>query len=711
MKTQLREETERIRQKNSAAATQAYQNMHSAVHGKTKIDGMNAILKFLNEKRRVDTELTLTEQRKYIEEQLCIKTRYVTLEDDWYKTLVIPMLAETVDGDWFAVIPHTDGTCVFVQNGKKIKITKRSARLFSENAICFYKSLPSEKITMHGLITFMLQCISKKDKITAIVASVFAIFAGMLLPWANNFIFSRVIPTGAAEEVLPAAALIFSAVSIGTILTLLQSLVLTNGMLRCGAYVQSGIFLRLLSLKPEFFKNMKSGALSRMVMEFTDITKIVSVRSVGACIRMFLSLLYLIQIYVYAPGLFGWILLVTIILGGMLLAEGILNARWLRDYSASLSKMSGFCYELFSGIEQVKLNGAEARMMKRWSERYLDVSIHEDKPFFLKYANVFYRLLKIFTTAVIFIGGAQLLASNYIAFSAAYGAYTAATIGVSAIIESFSAFRSSYTLIQPVLEAECEEYGGGKKQPEALTGDIFISDLYFRYNYDTPYILQGLSAHIKPGESVGIIGPSGCGKSTLLRLLLGFEEAEQGSIYIDGFDIRELDLKSYRQKIGTVLQNTGLISGDIYSNITITKPGASMKEVEDAIELAGLSEDIAALPMGVHTPVSQENCTLSGGQRQRVLIARALIAKPEILIFDEATSALDNITQAKITESVNLLSCTKIIVAHRLSTIESCDKILVIDKGVIVQEGTMEELKEKDGLFKQLLKRQITHSV
>ena len=230
--------------------------------------------------------------------------------------------------------------------------------------------------------------------------------------------------------------------------------------------------------------------------------------------------------------------------------------------------------------------------------------------------------------------------------------------------------------------------------------------MYFRYDKDTPYVLNGLSAHIRSGESVGIIGTSGCGKSTLIRLLLGFENANEGSIYIDGFDIRELDLKSYRKKIGAVLQNSGLISGDIYSNITITKLDATMDEVNEAIELAGLSDDIAALPMGVHTPVSQENCTLSGGQRQRLLIARAIISKPSILIFDEATSALDNITQTQITESVNKLKCTKIIVAHRLSTIEHCDRILVMDKGVIVQEGTFDELKSTDGLLKQFIRRQ-----
>ena len=289
-------------------------------------------------------------------------------------------------------------------------------------------------------------------------------------------------------------------------------------------------------------------------------------------------------------------------------------------------------------------------------------------PFF-EYAPVFYKLIHIFTTAVIFLLGTGMAASGYIAFSSAYGAYTAAGTGTAVIIQMIASFRSSYSLIRPVLEAEEEEYGSGKKIPQKIRGEITVSDLHFRYTQDSPYVLNGLSVHIREGESVGIIGTSGCGKSTLLRLLLGFEDPEKGSIYIDEFDIRELDMKACRRKIGTVLQDAGIISGDIYSNITITKPDADMEEVREAVEMAGLTETIASLPMGVHTPVSQENCTLSGGQRQRVLIARALIAKPSILIFDEATSALDNIAQAKITESINSLECTKIIVAHRLSTI------------------------------------------
>ena len=697
---------ESIREKNRQATAQAWKNMNAALNDRDEYEGINAVLKFFNEKGRVGSGITMAEQLKIIEDQFFIRTRYVELDEDWYRTAAVPMLVKTKDDRWLAVIPVTDGTCFCMDRGAKVKVTRKKAAEFTDSAICFYRGMKNGRLSLKELISFLFRCSSKRDRITVLAASVLATLAGMLLPWVNSFIFSDIIPAGEKSGIAAAAALLFAAVLTAAVLGLLQSLVLTNTVLRCGVYVQSAIFSRLLTLKTDFFKSRRSGELSRMVTEFSDISQILSVRSISACISLVLSFFYLIQIYIYAPRLFVWILLSTALLGAVMTAEGILHAGWMRRYSQSLSKMSGFCYEMLAGMEHIKLNGAEARIMRRWSERYLDASRNEDKPFFLKYAQVFYKLVSIFTTAVIFLSGAGMAASDYIAFSAAYGAYTAAGAGATVIIQTIASLKASYSLISPVLEAECEEYGSEKKTPERLRGEITVSDLYFRYADGAPYVLQGLSVHIREGESVGVIGTSGCGKSTLIRLLLGFEEAEKGSVYIDEFDIRELDMRSCRRKIGTVLQDAGIISGDIYSNITITKPDANREEVREAIDMAGLTETIESLPMGVHTPISQENCTLSGGQRQRVLIARALITKPSILIFDEATSALDNITQAKISESVNRLKCTKIIVAHRLSTIQQCDRILVMDKGGIVQEGTFEELKNADGLLKQLLVRQ-----
>lgn len=702
----VRTEAEQIRQRNYEATAHAYKNIYAALDDERYHDGINAVLKFMHEKQRVDPELPLSEQLQYIEERLQIKMRYAELEAGWWETAVVPMLVKTLDGHWKVVIPNTDGTCFWIEDGKKHRVTAKAAQQFTNSAMCFYKGMKSGKVTAGELLLFMARSSSSMDKVSVATISVLTILIGMLLPWINSFIFAYVIPTGEQSEVWAMTALILSAAAIGAVLKLMQSLILTNFMLRTSVYLQSGIFSRLLTLPTGFFKEIRSGELSRMIMEFSDISKIVSARSIGACISMLLSFAYLIQVRLYAPDLFGWVILISAVYIGLLIWEGVQNTRWQRGYSKSLSRMSGFCYELFSGMEQVKLNGAEARIMRRWSRHYLDASRDEEKPFLLKYSDAVCKLLGILASACIYLFGANMQASDYIAFSAAYGAYIAALLGAGEIIRSVSMFRASYSQVKPMLDTECEE-SAGKQAPESFAGEITISNLRFRYDRDAPYVIDDLSLHIGPGESLGVIGTSGCGKSTLLRLLLGFEQAEEGSIYIDGYDLRELDLQHYRRQVGTVLQNAGLFTGDIYSNITITKPDAAMGEVRSAVELAGLSDDIAALPMGLHTPISQENCTLSGGQQQRILIARALLHKPSILIFDEATSALDNITQARITAGLNRLHCTKIIVAHRLSTIEDCDRILIMDKGRIAEDGTFEQLMNRDSILKNLMNKQM----
>lgn len=418
-----RTEAERIRQKNYEAAAHAYKNIYAALDDRQDHDGINAVLKFLNEKRRVDPELPLSEQLQYIEEAFQIKMRYAELEADWWKTTVVPMLVKTRDDRWHVVIPNMDGTCVWIKDGNKRRVTAKAAQQFTSSAMCFYKGMKSGKVTARELLLFMTAAVSSKDKIAVAAISVLTVLTGMLLPWANSFIFSYVIPAGERSEVGAVTALVFSASAIGAILKLMQSLILNNSMLRASVYLQSWIFSRLLALPTGFFKEIKSGELSRMIMEFSDVSKIVSARSVSACIGMLLSLAYLIQIRLYAENLFGWVILISVLYVGLLIWEGIQNAHWQREYSKSLSRMSGFCYELFSGMEQVKLNGAEARIMRRWSRCYLDASRNADKPLFLKYCGAVFKLLGILASCCIYLSGANMQASNYIAFAAAYGAY------------------------------------------------------------------------------------------------------------------------------------------------------------------------------------------------------------------------------------------------------------------------------------------------
>ena len=281
------------------------------------------------------------------------------------------------------------------------------------------------------------------------------------------------------------------------------------------------------------------------------------------------------------------------------------------------------------------------------------------------------------------------------------GAFTALT-GVAL---NLAQIKPILDMAEPILEAEPES-SERKAMVSRLSGGIELVNVRFRYNETMPYVVDGMSLKIKAGEYLAIVGASGCGKSTLLRLLMGFETPEKGAIYYDGRDMRNLDLRSLRRKIGSVTQDGTLFPGDIYSNIVISAPHLTLDEAWEAAELAGMAETIRAMPMGMHTIVSEGQGGISGGQKQRLMIARAVAPRPKILMFDEATSALDNVTQKQVSDALAGLKCTRIVVAHRLSTIRHCDRILVLDKGRIVEDGTYDELISRDGFFADLVSRQ-----
>jgi ABC-type bacteriocin/lantibiotic exporter with double-glycine peptidase domain len=298
--------------------------------------------------------------------------------------------------------------------------------------------------------------------------------------------------------------------------------------------------------------------------------------------------------------------------------------------------------------------------------------------------------------------------ASFMAFSAAYGALALACSNFQTAGPAISNIRSAFARLSPIMETAPEIHAsGGKVEVTHLSGNIEINNVSFRYNEDAPLILNNISLKIKRGQYVAIVGKTGCGKSTLLRLLLGFEKPLLGSIYYDGKDLGKIDLKSLRGKVGVDMQNGKLFPGTIYENIAITKPGLTLDEAWEAAEIAGIADDIRAMPMTMWTFVAEAGGGISGGQRQRVLIARAIAAKPRILFLDEATSALDNVTQRHVAESLGRLASTRVVIAHRLSTIKNCDRIIVLDGGKIAEDGTYDELYAKGGIFKQLVERQI----
>ena len=373
------------------------------------------------------------------------------------------------------------------------------------------------------------------------------------------------------------------------------------------------------------------------------------------------------------------------------------------------AKERGINYGVLSGIQKIKLSGSEKRAYARWAKAYSkSAKLSYNPPMFLKINPIISMSIQLIGNIVLyyFAVESQVSVADYYAFNAAYAMISGAFTSLSGIALQLATIKPTLNMVKPILETE-PEINEDKKIVDKLNGNIKIDKISFRYNEKSPYIFENFSLDVKAGQYVAIVGKTGCGKSTLMRLILGFEKPNKGSVYFDGKDIETLDKKSLRSHIGSVMQNAKLMQGDIFSNIVLVAPQLKLKDAWEAAEIAGIADDIKEMPMGMNSFVLEGQGGISGGQKQRILIARAVAPKPKILIFDEATSALDNITQKKVSQALDKLKCTRLVIAHRLSTIKQCDRIVVIDEGKIVEDGTYNELIAKKGLFADLVKRQM----
>ncbi|MBQ7583998.1 MAG: ATP-binding cassette domain-containing protein, partial [Lachnospiraceae bacterium] len=399
------------------------------------------------------------------------------------------------------------------------------------------------------------------------------------------------------------------------------------------------------------------------------------------------------------------ILLVTVVLT---VALSFLSVRISRERMEKGTKVSNLSYAIISGLQKIKLSGSEKRAFAKWAGVYSEeASLEYDLPWYLIIAGTIPAAVGIVGTIILYWLAIEshVSAADYFSFNTAFGMVMAAFQAMAGIATVMAQIKAILDLAKPIMEIE-PEISEEKEVVSRVSGTIELAHVSFRYDEGMPYVLHDLSLKIRAGQYVAIVGRTGCGKSTLMRLLLGFETPQKGAIYYDGKDIRKLDMKSLRRKLGVVMQNGRLIAGSIYENVAIACPNLTLDEAWTACELAGIAEDIRQMPMGMHTMVAEGNGGISGGQRQRLMIARAIAGRPRILMFDEATSALDNKTQKQVTEALDALKCTRIVIAHRLSTIRHCDRILVLDGGNIIEDGTYEELINAGGYFAELVERQ-----
>jgi NHLM bacteriocin system ABC transporter ATP-binding protein len=639
-----------------------------------------------------------------------IMRRRVELLGEWWKDANGAILASTKEGVTVAIMPgkwsgygYTDPT-----TGKTIKINKETARQIEREGFSFYRPLPARALNLIDIGRYMMKSISLGDVLFVMAVSLVIALLGLFTPFINKQIFDGIIPSGIQGNILPIAILMVG-VGIGTtIFGMTRNLLLTRFQDKTN-FVQIAIMMRIFSLPTSFFKQYSAGELSSRVMSINNLATLLSGGVLTTGLTALFSFVYIFQMVNYAPVLVTPGLTVIGISLAYTLMTTLMEVKSMRIRMNLSAKLSGLVYALLNGVQKIKLAGAEKRAFAKWAFLYSKLGKRQySPPPVRRYKMALSTLITMTGTLVLYFlaGRSGISAADYIAFSIAYGAVSSATMALGGIASNVASIRPLLEMARPIM-ATLPEQSENKRIVTALSGNFEVNEVTFRYDPDGPIIIDALSFKVRRGEYVAIVGKTGSGKSTLMRLLLGFEKPETGAIYYDGHDLESLDLQSTRQNIGVSLQNGRLFPGDIFSNIIVTAPWKTLDDAWEAARLAGVAQEIEAMPMGMHTLISEGSGGVSGGQRQRLLIARALVAKPKIIFFDEATSALDNVTQKHVAESLESLKGTRLVIAHRLSTIRHCDRIIVLDKGRCVEEGDFETLMARKGVFFELAKRQI----
>ncbi len=640
-----------------------------------------------------------------------IMHRTVELAEGWYRDAFGPILAFTKEERIpVALLPAAIRGYSFTdpRTGKRETLNKVTAARFASSAICFYRPLPPKKLGIPDLLLYMKRCVTLSDVVLIVAATLAVSAVGLLMPRITKALTGPVLLSGRSSALIGiAVAMVCISIS-SRLLNSTKGLVGNRLELKTTLGVQAAMMMRLLSLPASFFRQYSPGELKSRAMSVKQLCSSMLSMVMTTGLTSLTSLLYVGQIFRYAPALVIPSLITILITVAVSAAATLMQIGISRKHMEHAAKESGMSYALITGVQKIKLAGAEKRVFAKWLDVYAEgAELEYNSPAFIKLNGVFSLAISLFSTIVLYYTAVSsgVDQSSYYAFTASYGMLMGAFLSLAGVALSAARIRPILEMAEPFLQTP-PETAEGKKPVTRLTGSVELEHVSFRYGKNEPYVLNDLSLKIRAGEYVAVVGRSGCGKSTLVRLLLGFEKPDTGAIFYDGRDLDSLDLPSLRRKIGTVAQDAGLFQGDIYSNIVISAPELTLDQAWEAAETAGIAEEIRAMPMGMHTLISEGQNGISGGQRQRIMIARAIAPKPKLLIFDEATSALDNRTQRRVSEALDAMGCTRIVIAHRLSTIRHCDRILVLDGGRIVEDGTYDQLIEQNGFFAELVARQ-----
>ena len=662
--------------------------------------------------REIPGEVTeLEDQLDSLLDPQGIMRRVVRLPAGWYKDAAGSFLMIYKEGQIpVAVMPGLIGGYEFTDplTLKKRRVNNETQKLFEEEAIFFYKPFPQRKIGIKDILVYMAMSRSVTDYALIFITGAIITAIGALTPMFNKLAYGKVLSSGQMPMLYGLMFFMISA-AIGNVLFSTVSNLITQAVqTKQTVAIEAAVMMRVLSLPASFFRRFSAGELYNRTQSFTDLCKLLASAVLSTGLTSVFSLVYITQIFHYTPALVVPSLVITLITVVFSIVSTLINTQVSRESMKLAAQESSMNYAMITGIQKIKLAGAEKRAFARWGRLYAkEAEFLYNPPMVIKMNSVISAAISLIGTVVMYSAAISsgVTFDNYVAFTSSYGFISGAFMQLSSVALLIAGIRPTLEMVSPILEEE-PETAEKKQTVTSLSGNIELSHVCFRYADNMPDILDDLSIRIKPGEYVAIVGETGCGKSTLIRILLGFEKPRKGAVFYDGRDLNSLDLRSLRRHIGVVIQNGKLMMGSIFENITISAPWLGMDDAWEAAEAAGIAQDIREMPMGMQTMISEGQGGVSGGQKQRLLIARALAPKPKVLMFDEATSALDNLTQKKVTEAITSYNCTRIVIAHRLSTIQSCDRILLLRNGKIAEDGTYDELIERQGFFAELVERQ-----
>ncbi|MBI2893082.1 MAG: NHLP bacteriocin export ABC transporter permease/ATPase subunit [Deltaproteobacteria bacterium] len=644
-----------------------------------------------------------------------VRTRSVLLEGEWWiddaGALLGFLPGEEEELHPVALLPAAGGYELFdPRDGSRRRVDAALAETLHPQAHQFYAPLPARK-TLRPLDVLRFSARRARRDIAFVGAvGLLAGSVGMAVPLLTGLVFDRIIP-GAERRLLVELTLVLFSVFVGQALfDLARSFALVRAQTRMDATLEAAIWDRLLSLPLPFFRKYSAGDLAARAAGIGGIRDVLAGATLSVMLSAVFSAWNLGYLFYVDSGL-------AVVACGLVAVAGVVagiaaraGLRRQRSVAEIDGRIGGLLLQVLSGIAKLRVTGAENRAFSVWARlfarrRDADVGaewVHVRVAVFQTAFPLLCNLVLFWMMASRSEG--RLSTGQFLAFSTAFTVFLAAMLNLIATGLQSLVVIPLYERAKPVLTHPLEHHGTTERRT-VLGGEIEVGHVSFRYDPAGPLVLDDVSLTIGKNEFVALVGPSGSGKSTLLRILLGFETPTEGGVFFDRQPLASLDVRVVRQQIGVVTQNSRVMAGDIFHNI-VGNTGLGIDDAWRAARQAALDKDVEAMPMGMHTVISQGGGTFSGGQRQRLLIARALVSQPRILFFDEATSALDNVTQAVVSESLDALQVTRVVIAHRLSTIRHADRIVVLERGRVVQVGTFEELMKADGPFRALAARQ-----